>query len=154
MNKFIAGLVLAAAVAGCAMPDASEKVGAVTIAHQDLDRLPESLRTAGDAFTGVVIYGDAGYTGLVGNRPYPNVRVDGAPLGKCEKRRAMMVPLAPGPHLVEAYSENNVTHNIDLAEGEVQYFRCNFMRIGGIIFPPAVLKPADADTAFRIVNRE
>ena len=139
-------------VSACALPDESIAPEAASIPHQDVDVLPGDIRDGTANFTGVIIYGDKGYTGLVGDRPYPNVRINDVPIGKCEKRRAMVVPLAPGTHKVSAHSENNVVHSVTLAEGEARYFRCSFLRIGGIVFPPAVLKPADAQTAYEVVN--
>lgn len=139
-------------LSACSIPDASSVEGVQTIPHQDVDTLPASLLTNEEGFTGVIIYGDRGYTGLVGNSPYPNIRVNSAPIGKCERRRAMVVPLEPGTHLVEAYSENTVQHEVTLEPGDIAYFRCNFLRIGGIFFPPAVLEPADAALAHEIVN--
>ncbi len=118
------------------------------MAKSTVSQLPEFE----DTFTGVVIYGDKGYTGLAGDKPYPNVRVDGAALGKCMKRKAFIVALEPGAHQVSAHSENNVVHDVILEAGEVAYFRCNFLRIGGIIYPPAVLKPSDHAAAEEVVN--
>lgn len=149
---FRACVAAALLVTACSMPDASSEEGAQTIPHQDVDTLPASFLSNEDGFTGVIIYGDRGYTGIVGNSPYPNIRVDSAPIGKCERRRAMIVPLEPGTHLVEAYSENTVQHEVTLEPGDIAYFRCNFMRIGGILFPPAVLEPASAAQAHEIVN--
>lgn len=139
-------------VAGCSLPDESSLEGATTIPHTDVDLLPENIRSGEANFTGVIIYGDRGYTGLVGDAPYPNIRVDGTAIGKCEKRRAMVVPLAPGTYTVSAHSENTVEHQVTLQEGSVAYFRCNFLRIGGIVFPPAVLEPVDASRAYEVVN--
>ena len=151
-KKWIVAVSLAGMTAACSTPDASLKEGVEVIPHRDVDTIPETIRNGEDEFTGVIVYGDRGYTGLVGNAPYPNIRVNGYPIGKCEKRMAMIVPLAPGNHVVSAHSENNVENSVTLAKGEVAYFRCNFLRIGGIIFPPAVLAPADAEKAYSIVN--
>ncbi|PWG17907.1 hypothetical protein DFK10_04130 [Salibaculum griseiflavum] len=145
----IAALLAASA---CSIPDQSSVSGATTIPHTDVDVLPETIRSGEAGFTGVIVYGDRGYTGIVGDIHYPNIRVAGNPIGKCEKRRAMVVPLAPGTYVVSAHSENTVEHEVTLEEGSVAYFRCNFMRIGGILFPPAVLEPVEAERAYEIVN--
>lgn len=149
------GLWLCAALllSGCSLPDETAGADVLGIAHSDVDQLPEGIRSGEADFMGAIVYGDRGYTGLTGNRMYPNIRVNGQSIGKCEKRRAMVIPLPPGDHLVSAHSENAVERPITLAEGEVAYFRCNFLRIGGILFPPAVLAPASADDAYAVVNR-
>ncbi|WP_300520531.1 hypothetical protein [Aliiroseovarius sp.] len=126
----------------------------MTIPYQVVDVLPDAIRNGEAGFTGVIIYGDRGYTGLVGDAPYPNTRVNGYPVGKCQKRRAIVVPLEPGQHIGSPHSENNVELSIALQEGDVAYFRCNFMRIGGILFPPAVLDAADAETTYLVVNNQ
>jgi hypothetical protein len=151
-RNVIGGLAVVTLLTACATTDESSKEGAQIISHRDVDTIPETIRNGEDGFTGVIVYGDRGYTGLVGNAPYPNIRVNGNPIGKCEKRQAMIVPLVPGNHVISAHSENNVEIGVTLAEGDAAYFRCNFMRIGGIIFPPAVLDSVDAETAYSIVN--
>ena len=155
MQTHISKIVLASialAISGCATPDLTTREGAQIVDHQDVETLPESVITEPESFTGVIVYGDRGYTGLVGDIYYPSIQVNGAPVGKCEKRMAMMIPLEPGTHIVSAHSENTVEHTIDVEEGSVFYFRCNFRRIGGIIYPPAVLAPATAEEAFEVVN--
>jgi hypothetical protein len=152
MLRIAVGLSALALVAACATPDATTVDGAVIHPHTDVDTLPASYLDGSSGFTGVIVYGDKGYTGLVGDIYYPSIKVDDQPVGKCEKRRAMVIPLPPGTHVVSAHSENNVVHNVTLEEGQIAYFRCNFLRIGGIIFPPAVLAPAAAETAHDVVN--
>lgn len=148
--RLILALPLVLGLAACMPPDESKRAGVEVQPHVLVDQLPDLSAEAG--FTGVVVYGDKGYTGLVGSAPYPSIRVDGLPVGKCQKRRAFVIALAPGPHQVSAHSENKVVHDITLNEGEVAYFRCNYMRIGGLFLPPAVLAPADAETARAVVN--
>ncbi|RFP90160.1 hypothetical protein DZK27_03300 [Rhodobacteraceae bacterium 63075] len=145
-------LVVLLLTAACAVPDATKQEGAAVAPHEVLEVLPESYREGGANFTGVIVYGDKGYTGLVGDIHYPSVKVDGNPVGKCQKRKAMVIPLTPGSHVVSAHSENKVEHGVTLPEGGIAYFRCSFLRIGGIIYPPAVLAPADAATAYAVVN--
>lgn len=144
-------VVLVCMLSGCALPDETLNDEREAIAHQDVDGIPESIRDGTQQFTGVIIYGDLGYTGLTGNRNYPNVRVNGLSAGKCEKGRAILIPLRPGMHLVSAHSENVVENTVTIDQGETAYFRCNFLRFG-IVLPPAVLAPADAETAYSVVN--
>ena len=66
----------------------------------------------------------------------------------------MLIPLGPGTYVVSAHSENTVERTVQLQEGDVAYFRCNFMRIGGIVSPPAVLEVTDAETAYSVVNQD
>ena len=154
MNKrnVFGSLAIAVFLTACSISDESISDGAQTIPHSDVDTISETIRNGESGFTGAIVYGDRGYTGLVGDIHYPNIRVNGIPIGKCEKRRAMVVPLPAGTHVISAHSENTVEQRVELAEGDVAYFRCNFMRIGGILFPPAVLERADAETAYSIVN--
>lgn len=147
-------MVLAVSIlTSCGVPDASLAPDAQTIPHEDVDTIPEAIRNGEAGFTGVIVFGDRGYTGLSGNTHYPNIRINGSPIGKCEKRRAMVVPLAPGRHVVSAHSEHGVEQVAILQEGSVAYFRCNFFRIGGLIFAPPVLDTSDAAEAYEIVNR-
>lgn len=150
--KILSSLIAILLTAACAVPDASRQKGAVVAPHEVLEVLPENYREGTSSFTGVIIYGDKGYTGLVGDIHYPSIEVDGQPVGKCQKRKAIVIPLTPGSHVVSAHSENKVEHDVTLPEGGVAYFRCSFLRIGGIIYPPAVLAPADAATAYSVVN--
>lgn len=149
--KAVAAATALVVLSGCGIPVETGN-DVATAPHQDVDTLPMSLLAEDNAFTGIVVYGDRGYTGISGDINYPNIRINGLPVGKCAKREAMMIPLPPGTHVVSAHSENTVEHSVTLGEGEVRYFRCNFMRIGGILFPPAVLDPATAETAFDVVN--
>ncbi|GEM_PF-3528222 len=140
-------------LSACAVPDESKRTGANIAQHTIVDTIPLGILSGEQQFTGIIVYGDKGYTGLVGNINYPSISVDGQPVSKCEKRRAMMIPLVPGQHQIIARSENKVVHNVSLKQGDIAYFRCNFWRIGGIMFPPAVLDPATAEQAQEIVNR-
>jgi len=149
----IVAALLPLGLAACAVPDATQEPGAEVAPHSKVDQLSEGYRQEDSDFTGVIVYGDKGYTGIVGDIYYPSIKVNGTPVGKCQKRRAMVIPLEPGTHTVTAHSENTVTRPVTLEAGDIAYFRCNFMRIGGIVFPPAVLDPADANTAFEVVNR-
>ena len=150
--KLTCAMVGLGLLSACSTPDETQNGEATVIPYRDVDMIPETIGNGDDGFTGVVVYGDRGYTGLVGNAPYPNVRVNGNPVGKCEKRRAIIVPLEPGNHVISAHSENSDVNNVTLSVGDVAYFRCSFGRIGGIIFPPAVLDPSDAETAYSVVN--
>ncbi len=150
--KPLFALAALAVLAACAVPDDSRKPGADIHPHRNVDRLGPEYAAGTSGFTGVIVYGDKGYTGLVGDINYPSIKVNGRSIGKCEKRRAKLVPLAPGSHVVTAHSENTVTRPITLGKGQIAWFRCSFMRIGGVIYPPAVLASADGATATQVVN--
>lgn len=151
-NICIGSFLVLMVFTGCSMPDETMRKGARPIPHQSVAEIPEAIRSGEQEFTGIIVYGDRGYTGISGNAYYPNIRVDDLPAGKCEKRRAIIIPLEPGAHVVSAHSENDIEYSVNINEGDIYYFRCSFMRIGGILFPPAVLEKVDPETAYLTVN--
>lgn len=146
-------LAVAFTLAGCFPSDNTKKDGAQTMQNDLVDTLPQTLQEPGQSFTGLVIYGDKGYTGVVGSAAYPSVAVDGRAIGKCQKRKAFMVPLEPGSYTVTAHSENTVVQNVNLTQGQIAYLRCNYLRFG-VVLPRAVLDTATATEAFSVVNKQ
>ncbi|MCF6315712.1 MAG: hypothetical protein L3J30_05355 [Marinosulfonomonas sp.] len=52
-------------LSACAVPDESKRAGANIAQHTIVDAIPSGVLSGEQQFTGIIVYGDKGYTGLV-----------------------------------------------------------------------------------------